>query len=147
MQRPCVFQEAEAPIFRDSRHMKFVRLSALGTGPLNPPGNIPGIPVICWVDPRAVVQPELLCTWKIWVTLSGIEPATFRLVAHYLNLLRHRVRVCKFWTLILWSADLRTAYANIQKPRNLFTRCIYGFHIIFKIRQYFPEIALAGWYW
>jgi len=36
------FQEVEAPRFQDSRHMKVVRLSALSTGHLHPPGNIPG---------------------------------------------------------------------------------------------------------
>jgi hypothetical protein len=36
------FQEVKAPRFQDSRHMKAVRLSALRTGRLYPPGNIPG---------------------------------------------------------------------------------------------------------
>jgi len=36
------FQEVEASRFQDNRHMNVVRLSALSTGCLYPPGNIPG---------------------------------------------------------------------------------------------------------
>ena len=42
LERPRGFQEGEAPRFQDSRHMNVVRLSAVRTGPLYPPGNIPG---------------------------------------------------------------------------------------------------------
>jgi hypothetical protein len=42
LDRPLGFQEAEAPRFLDNRHMKAVRLSALSTFRLYPPGNIPG---------------------------------------------------------------------------------------------------------
>jgi hypothetical protein len=39
---PDGFSMVEAPRFQDNRHMKVVRLSALLTGRLYPPGNIPG---------------------------------------------------------------------------------------------------------
>jgi hypothetical protein len=40
--RPLGLQEVEAHRFLDNRHMKVVRLSALRTGRLYPPGKIPG---------------------------------------------------------------------------------------------------------
>ena len=39
--RPRGFQEVEAPKLPDNQHMKVVRLSALRTGRLYPPGSIP----------------------------------------------------------------------------------------------------------
>jgi hypothetical protein len=40
--RLWAFHELQPSRFQDSRHMKVVRLSALRTGRLYPPGNIPG---------------------------------------------------------------------------------------------------------
>jgi hypothetical protein len=37
------------------------------------------------------VRLEGLCQWKIPMTPTGNEPATFRLAAQYLNQLRYRV--------------------------------------------------------
>ena len=44
LDRPWSFQKFEAPRFQDKRHMKAVSLSALRTGDLCRPGNIPGTP-------------------------------------------------------------------------------------------------------
>jgi hypothetical protein len=42
-----------------------------------------------WVDPWLTVWPEELIQWKISMTTWEIEPATFRLIAQCLSLLRH----------------------------------------------------------
>jgi hypothetical protein len=67
------FQEVEASRYKDSRHMKVVRLSALRTGSFPSKKYSMFISVRGWVDLTVIVQSEGLCHWKIPITSTGIK--------------------------------------------------------------------------
>jgi hypothetical protein len=73
-----------------------VRFSDAPAGrPLHPGRSLVLIFVIGSVDPRAIAWLEGLDQLKNAMTSSGIEPATFRLVAYCINQLRYRVLLAK----------------------------------------------------
>jgi hypothetical protein len=78
--------------FQESRFIKVVRLSSLRSGRLYLPENIPGTHFCQRLSrPQGHSAAGRISQWKIPKTPSGIETATFRLLAQFLIQLRHRV--------------------------------------------------------
>jgi hypothetical protein len=84
-------QEVEASRYPDNRRMKVTWPQSCAPVAFTPQEMfLVLISIRDWVDPRAIVRPEGLYQWKILMTPSEIEPATFQL--------RHRVPpVVQLW--------------------------------------------------
>jgi hypothetical protein len=116
MHRSWAFQEVGATRFQENRHTKVAWLSAQRTGRLYQVL----FSIRVWVEPRDTVA------GRIMSVASGIEPATFRLLAQCLNQRRHRVprrggvislddKTAGTWSLSIlsiWCRGLLTSFCN-----------------------------------
>ena len=116
--------------------MRLGRLSVLITGCLYSQENfVVLISVRGCVNPMAVVRPVGLCQWKIPMTPSGIEPATFRLVAQCFNHLRHRVPLMGLGGCLL-------AMAQVICSRRMTVKYFYFFRLKkFLWRNLRPDVS------
>jgi len=139
LDRPWGFQEVEDPRFQEIRHMKVVRLSALRTGRLYPPGNFPGTHFCKRLNQtQSHSATEGLCQWKIPMTSSGIEPSALRLVAQCLN--QHRHCVCHIY---IYSCHYLFLTMYICK---LDVLIVYSFLLMSpRVWKFTPKMLVYGW--
>jgi hypothetical protein len=124
-----------------------VRLSALRVSrPLPPARFLVLIPLIGWVEPRAIVRLEKLVNWKNPITSSGINHVTFRLVAQCLNQLRYGVP-----PQITHQNKIKTGPDCVQPGRYLITAwCVVQWTISTDMRKRYPTSCVdkvPGNYW
>jgi hypothetical protein len=115
-----------------------VRLSASRAGhPLAPRRFLVFISVRDRVDPRAIVRLEGLVHLKNPMTSSGIEPATFRLVAQCVNQLCYRV--LRIMQIQEHSAStLCSCYKNILQA---YKKVRFMYHCLF---QFTEDVVTVG---
>ena len=114
------------------------------------------IPVRGCFDHRAIVRPEGLYQWKIPMTSSGIEPATFRLVALWLQSVLHTSKVhIPFYTYIFAEeikSRLRSGNACYHSVQNILSSRLLSKNLKIKIYRtvILPVVLgvkLGCWHW
>ena len=104
LERTWGFQDVEFPtIYRQSAQEGGKVVSPMHRPPL-PPRIYSRFSFLSEIEstPGDIVQPEGSSQWKIPVTSSGIEPATFMFLAPCLNQLRHRVPTSQLHPMLAW---------------------------------------------